>query len=238
MVHNIVFNKQVNMKILIIEDEKLIADNLKLGLEQHRFAVDAVYTGEDGYALIRDSDYDVIIMDLMLPDIQGEELCRRLRQEKIETFIIMLTAKKQLGNIIDGLSMGADDYITKPFEFTELLARIRALIRRSSKNGDNVMSYRDIKLDLDKEQVFVEGSEVCLTKKEFMILEYLLRHRGQLISRNQLLEHAWDRNVDIFTNVVDTHIKNLRKKLGQSGQLISTIYGSGYRISSSGGDED
>ena len=211
------------MRILIIEDEKLIADNLKIGLEQHRFAVDVAYTGEDGYALINDSDYDVIIMDLMLPGIQGEELCKRLRQEKNGTFIIMLTAKKQLGNIIDGLNIGADDYISKPFEFTELLARIRALIRRSSKNKDNVLSYRGIKLDLDREQVFTGDGEVGLTKKEFMILEYLLRHKGQLISRNQLLEHAWDRNVDIFTNVVDTHIKNLRKKLGQSGQFITTI---------------
>ena len=127
----------------------------------------------------------------------------------------MLTAKKQLGNIIDGLNIGADDYITKPFEFTELLARIRALIRRSSKNKDNLLSYREIKLDLDKEQVFIGDKEIVLTKKEFMILEYLLRHKGQLISRNQLLEHAWDMNVDIFTNIVDTHIKNLRKKLGK-----------------------
>lgn len=228
------------MKILIIEDEKLIADNLKAGLEQHRFAVDVVYSGEDGYALISDSDYDVIIMDLMLPDVQGEELCRRLRREKNEAFIIMLSAKKQLDNIIDGLNIGADDYITKPFEFAELLARIRALIRRSSKNNDNVLSYREIMLDLDKEQVFTKDKEVSLTKKEFMILEYLLRHKGQLISRNQLLEHAWDRNVDIFTNIVDTHIKNLRKKLGQSGKFISTIYGSGYRISNDddGGDEN
>ena len=175
------------MKILIIEDEKLIADNLKIGLEQHRFAVDVAYTGEDGYKLVNDFNYDVIILDLMLPDMQGEELCRKLRQEKNETSIIMLTAKKQLGNIIDGLNMGADDYITKPFEFTELLARIRALMRRSSKNKENLFSYREIKLDLDKEQVFIGDKEIVLTKKEFMILEYLLRHKGQLISRNQLL---------------------------------------------------
>jgi DNA-binding response OmpR family regulator len=226
------------MRILIIEDEKQIADSLMAGLQQHMFAVDVAYSGEEGYILINDFDYDVIIMDLMLPDIQGEELCRKLRMEKNETSIIMLTAKKQLGNIIDGLNIGADDYITKPFEFTELLARIRALIRRSSKNKDNVLSYREIILDLDKEQVFIGDKEVFLTKKEFMIFEYLLRHKGQLISRNQLLEHAWDRNVDIFTNIVDTHIKNLRKKLGHSGRYISTIYGSGYRISQDGGDEN
>jgi len=170
----------------------------------------------------------------MLPDMQGEELCKKLRQEKNETYIIMLTAKKQLANIIDGLNYGADDYITKPFEFTELLARIRALMRRSSKNKENLFSYREIKLDLDKEQVFIEDKEIHLTKKEFMILEYLLRHKSQLISRNQLLEHAWDRNVDIFTNIVDTHIKNLRKKLGKCGNYIITIYGSGYRIPDEG----
>jgi DNA-binding response OmpR family regulator len=224
------------MRILIIEDEKQIADNLMAGLQQHSFAVDVAYSGEDGYELINDFEYDVIIMDLMLPDIQGEELCRKLRMEKNEASIIMLTAKKQLGNIIDGLNIGADDYITKPFEFTELLARIRALIRRSSKNRDNVLTYSEIKLDLDKEQAFSGDREIGLTKKEFMILEYLLRHKGQLISRNQLLEHAWDMNVDIFTNVVDTHIKNLRKKLGECGNYIITIYGSGYRIPVEDGD--
>jgi DNA-binding response OmpR family regulator len=226
------------MKLLIIEDEKLIADSLKYGLEHHRFSVDVAYTGEEGYKLANDFNYDVIILDLMLPDMQGEELCRKLRHEKNETSIIMLTAKKQLGNIIDGLNWGADDYITKPFEFMELLARIRAIMRRSSKNKENVLSYREMKLDLDKEQVFIEDKEIHLTKKEFMILEYLLRHKGQLISRNQLLEHAWDRNVDIFTNIVDTHIKNLRRKLGHSGQFIRTIYGSGYKISEDGGDEN
>ena len=142
----------------------------------------------------------------------------------------MLTAKKQLNNIIDGLNYGADDYLTKPFEFSELLARIRALLRRSSKNKENILSVSNIELNLDKEQVYVEGKEVTLTKKEYMILEYLLRNKGQLLSRNQLLEHAWDRNVDIFTNVADTHIKNLRKKLGKSGRAIKTVYGSGYRI--------
>ena len=224
------------MKILIIEDEKQIADNLKEGLEHHRFSVDVAYTGEEGYKLVNDFNYDVIILDLMLPDMQGEELCRKLRQEKNETYIIMLTAKKLLGNIIEGLNWGADDYITKPFEFLELLARIRALMRRSSKNKENLFSYREIKLDLDKEQVFIGDKEIRLTKKEFMILEFLLRHKSQLISRNQLLEHAWDRNVDIFTNIVDTHIKNLRKKLGKYGNYIITIYGSGYRISDEGSE--
>lgn len=218
------------MKILIIEDEKQVADSLKEGLEQHRYSVDIAYNGEDGHYFTREFDYDIIILDLMLPDIDGEDLCRKLRDEGNKSFILMLTAKKQLDNIITGLDCGADDYLTKPFEFSELLARIRALLRRSSEHKSNILSVSDISLDTEKEKVKNAGSEVQLTKKEYMILEYLLRNKGQLISRNQLLEHAWDRNVDIFTNVVDTHIKNLRKKLGKSGSIIKTIYGSGYRI--------
>jgi len=218
------------MKLLIIEDEKQVADNLKEGLEQHRFSVDVAYNGEEGYYLTQEYDYDIIILDLMLPDIDGEDLCRKLRNDKNQSFILMLTAKKQLNNIIKGLDCGADDYLTKPFEFSELLARIRALIRRSSKHKNNILSASDISMDIEKEKVSISGREVQLTKKEYMILEYLLRNKGQLVSRNQILEHAWDRNVDIFTNIVDTHIKNLRKKLGKSGRLIKTVYGSGYRV--------
>lgn len=218
------------MKLLIIEDEKQVADNLKEGLEQHRYSVDVSYNGRDGYYLAREYDYDIIILDLMLPDIDGEDLCRKLRDDSNQTFILMLTAKKHLDNIIQGLDSGADDYLTKPFEFSELLARIRTLLRRSSKHKKNILSALNIIMDIEKEKVSVGDLEVPLTKKEYMILEFLLRNKGQLISRNQLLEHAWDRNVDIFTNVVDTHIKNLRKKLGKSGNIIRTIYGSGYRI--------
>jgi len=218
------------MKILIIEDEKAVADNLKEGLEQHKFMVDVAYSGQDGYQLIENYDYDIIILDLMLPDMTGEDLCRRVRHEKVESLLLMLTAKKQLENIVDGLNCGADDYLTKPFEFSELLARIRALLRRTLKNKENLLSAFNLKMYLDREQIFAGEKEIKLTKKEFMILEYLLRYKGQLISRNQILEHAWDRNVDIFTNIVDTHIKNLRRKLGKAGRFIKTVYGSGYRI--------
>lgn len=218
------------MKILIIEDEKQVAENLKEGLEQHMYNVDVAYNGKDGHYLTLEYDYDIIILDLMLPDINGEDFCRNLRDEGSKSFILMLTAKKQLDNIIQGLDSGADDYLTKPFEFSELLARIRALLRRSSGHKGNILSAVDITLDTGKEEASIGSREVQLTRKEYMILEYLLRNKGQLVSRNQLLEHAWDRNVDIFTNVVDTHIKNLRKKLGKSGNYIKTIYGSGYRI--------
>ncbi len=218
------------MKILIIEDEKAVADNLKVGLEQHRFIAEVTYSGQEGYDMIKNYDYDIIILDLMLPDMRGEDLCRKIRKERVNSFIIMLTAKKQVENIVEGLNCGADDYLTKPFEFSELLARLRALLRRTSGNKENILEISDVKVDMDREQVFKVNSEIKFTKKEFMILEYLLRHRGQLISRNQILEHAWDRNVDIFTNIIDTHIKNIRKKLGKSGRLIKTVYGSGYRM--------
>ncbi len=218
------------MKILIIEDEKLIADSLKKGLEQRKFSVDTAYNGKDGYLLAQQFEYDVIILDLMLPDIQGEEICQKLRKDKIDTYILMLTAKKQIDDIVSGLNHGADDYLTKPFEFSELLARIRALIRRTSENKENILYTSCIKLYLDKEKVFIGSKEIKLTKKEFMILEYFLRNKGQVLSRNQILEHAWDRNVDIFTNVVDTHIKNLRRKLGKRNSTIEAVYGSGYRI--------
>jgi len=218
------------MKILIIEDEKIIADSLKQGLQQHNFTVDVAYSGGQGYGLINQYNYDVIILDLMLPDMKGEELCGRIRKEKIDSFVIMLTAKKQLVNIVDGLNCGADDYLTKPFEFSELLARIRALLRRSSENKQNKLYCKELEINVDTGQAFVDNKLVRLTRKEFMILEYFLRNQGQLLTRNQILEHAWDRNVDIFTNVVDTHIKNLRNKLGKSGKLIQTVYGSGYRI--------
>ncbi|MCD4670288.1 MAG: response regulator transcription factor [Actinomycetia bacterium] len=218
------------MKILIIEDEKSLADGLKKGLQYHNFCVDVAYSGEDGYLLTQQFEYDIILLDLILPDIKGEEICKKLRREKNNTYILMLTAKKETGDIVDGLNCGADDYLTKPFKFSELLARIRALIRRTSKNKENILHSFDIKLYLDSERVEAGPEEVRLTKKEFMILEYLLREKGSVLDRNQILEHVWDRNVNIFTNVVDTHIKNLRRKLGRSGSIVETVFGSGYRI--------
>ncbi|MHB1254247.1 MAG: response regulator transcription factor [Candidatus Humimicrobiaceae bacterium] len=218
------------MKILVIEDEKLIADILKKGLEYHKFSVDVAYCGNDGYLLTQQFEYDIVILDLMLPDISGEEICRKIRQDKNSVFILMLTAKKQPDDIVSGLNYGADDYLTKPFEFSVLLARIRALLRRTSDKKENILEILNIRLFIDQEKVEVDSKEIELTKKEYMILEYLMRNKGQLLSRNQILEHAWDRNVDIFSNIVNTHIKNLRKKIGKNGDIIETVYGSGYRI--------
>ena len=218
------------MKILVIEDEKLIADILKKGLEFHKFSVDIAYCGNEGYLLTQQFEYDVVILDLMLPDICGEEICRKIRNDKNNVHILMLTAKKQPEDIVSGLNFGADDYLTKPFEFSVLLARIRALLRRTNNKKENILEILNIRLFIDKEKVEVDSKEIELTKKEYMILEYLMRNKGQLLSRNQILEHAWDRNVDIFSNIVNTHIKNLRKKIGKTGNIIETVYGSGYRI--------
>ena len=218
------------MKILVIEDEKLIADILKKGLEYHKFSVDVSYSGNDGYLLTQQFEYDVVILDLMLPDISGEEVCRKIRQDKNNVFILMLTAKKLPEDIVSGLNYGADDYLTKPFEFSVLLARIRALLRRTSEKKENILEILNIRLFIDQEKVEIDSKEIELTKKEYMILEYLMRNKGQLLSRNQILEHAWDRNADIFSNIVNTHIKNLRKKIGKNGNIIETVYGSGYRI--------
>ena len=220
------------MKILIIEDERLIAESIKKGLESNRYTVDIAGTGKEGYGLLAEFEYDLVILDLMLPDISGEDLCRMLRKEKNNVLIIMLTAKRDMKNIIDGLNIGADDYITKPFEFSELLARIRALLRRNSEEKINILSDSGITIYLEEGKVISGDNEARLTKKEFMILEYLIRNRNQLISRNQILEHSWDRNVDIFSNIVDTHIKNLRKKLGRNGTAIESVYGEGYRFNS------
>ena len=220
------------MKILIIEDERLIAESIKKGLESNRYTVDIAGTGKEGYGLLAEFEYDLVILDLMLPDISGEDLCRMLRKEKNNVFIIMLTAKRDMENIIEGLNIGADDYITKPFEFSELLARIRALLRRNSEEKINILSDSGITIYLEEGKVFSGDNEARLTKKEFMILEYLIRNRNQLINRNQILEHVWDRNVDIFSNIVDTHIKNLRKKLGRNGTAIESVYGEGYRFNS------
>ncbi|HAX17264.1 MAG TPA: DNA-binding response regulator [Actinobacteria bacterium] len=220
------------MKILIIEDERLIAEGIKKGLENNRYTVDIAGTGREGYGLLTEFEYDLVILDLMLPDISGEDLCRMLRKEKNNAFIIMLTAKRDMENIIEGLNIGADDYITKPFEFSELLARIRALLRRNSEEKINILSDSGITIYLEEGKVFSGDNEARLTKKEFMILEYLIRNRNQLINRNQILEHVWDRNVDIFSNIVDTHIKNLRKKLGRNGTAIESVYGEGYRFNS------
>lgn len=220
------------MRILVIEDERLIANAIKKGLENNNFAVDVAFDGEEGLSLVRDNEYDLVILDLMLPIISGEDICKILRKEGNNTYVLMLTAKDSLINKINGLSIGADDYLTKPFEFDELVARAKAILRRKGPIKGNILKISDIILDLDRYIVKRGGKELKLTRTEFMLLEYFIRNKNIVLTRNQILEHVWDMNVDMFTNVVDAHIKNLRKKLGWSKEdsLIKTLYGVGYKL--------
>jgi DNA-binding response OmpR family regulator len=222
------------MRILIVEDEHRIANTIKKGLEMERFAVDAIYTGTEGYDLASTEEYDLVILDRMLPGLDGIEICRRLRQEKIHIPIIMLTAKSEVVDRVEGLNAGADDYLPKPFAFTELLARIRALLRRPKKALPDLLSFQDLKLDPTSYSVMRNGLEVKLSHKEFSLLEYLLRHKGQTVTKEQIISHVWDYDADILPNTVEVTLKNLRSKIEapfpKSPSLINTVRGFGYRI--------
>ncbi|MEI6532329.1 MAG: response regulator transcription factor [Candidatus Roizmanbacteria bacterium] len=222
------------MRILVIEDEHRIANTIKKGLEQERFAVDIAYTGLEGYDLAISEEYDVIIMDRMLPEKDGIELCRDLRKEHVNTSIIMLTAKGQLNDKVEGLDAGADDYLTKPFAFEELLARIRALIRRPRESISSILIVKDLKLDTKKFVVERLGSPIQLSNKEFALLEYLMRHPNTIITKDQIINHVWNYDADVLPNTVEVYIKNIRNKIDSPfpslEPLIHTVRGFGYKL--------
>jgi len=218
------------MRILVIEDEHKIANSLKKGLEQESYAVDVAYDGKTGFDLASGEDYDVIILDLLLPEIDGITLCKKLRQEEnIHTPILILTAKGQLEDKVEGLNAGADDYLVKPFYFSELLARIRALARRPKKVLENVLTCGDLTLNPLSFEVKRGGREIKLTKKEFALLEYLIRGQGKILSKEQIISHVWDYEADILPNTVEAFIGRLRRKLGLPS-LIKTVRGFGYKL--------
>jgi DNA-binding response OmpR family regulator len=233
------------MRILVVEDEHKIANAIKKGLEQESYAVDLAYDGEYGFDLAATEDYDVIILDLMLPKRDGMEVCRKLRKEEnIHTPILMLTAKGQLSDKVNGLNAGADDYLVKPFAFAELLARIRALTRRPKKALDNILSCQDLTLDTLTFAVKRAGKQIRLSKKEFALMEYLLRHQGQVLTKDQIINHVWDYDADVLPNTVEVYIGYLRNKIDrpfenlpgrQAGKppLIQTVRGFGYKIEKS-----
>lgn len=215
------------MRILIIEDEHRIAEALRKGLEQERFAVDTAYDGKSGYELAGSDEYDLIVMDLMLPGIDGNEICKRLRRDNVHVPILMLTAKSQVSDKVRGLDNGADDYLTKPFAFEELLSRIRALLRRpKTDNSTNILRVNSIAMDTSTFSVMIKKQPVALSSKEYSLLEYLLRHKNMVISKDQIIAHVWDYDSDILTNTVEVYIKKLRKK----GIEIITIRGFGYKL--------
>jgi len=218
------------MRILLIEDEHKIANSIKKGLEQESYAVDVAYDGKTGFDLASSEDYDVIILDLLLPQIDGIEICQKLRKEEnVQTPILILTAKGELEDKVKGLNSGADDYLVKPFAFSELLARIRALTRRPKKVLENVLSCGDLNLNTLTFEVKRKRKEIKLSRKEFSLLEYLMRHQGKILSKEQIINHVWDYEADILPNTVEVYIGFLRKKLGLPS-LIKTVRGFGYKL--------
>lgn len=220
------------MRILIIEDERRLSNVVKKGLVEEGFAVDQAFDGEEGIYLAESEAYDLIILDLMLPKVDGLKVCRELRNKKIKTPILMLTAKSKIEDKVKGLESGADDYLAKPFAYVELKARIQALIRRSHNEADPLLKLDDLELDPAKHIVKRSGKIIPLTPKEFAILEYLLRHKNTIVTRTQVTEHVWDYNFDALSNVVDVFITTLRRKIntGFKNKLIQTIHGVGYKI--------
>lgn len=222
------------MRILVVEDERKIADSIKKGLEQESYAVDVAYDGLDGFDLASTVDYDVIVLDLMLPGMDGVELCRKLRDEKKRTPVLMLTAKGQLNDKVEGLDSGADDYLVKPFAFEELLARARALTRRPTNHIGVVLRLGDLSLDTLTFEVERAGQRIVLSRTEFSLLEYLLRHPNRTLTKDQIIGHVWDYDADVLPNTVEVYIGYLRGKIDKpfknSPALIHTVRGFGYRI--------
>jgi len=220
------------MRILITEDERELAEALARGLRQEGYAADIAYDGEEALVLAEVNDYDLIILDLNLPKIDGVEVCRRIRASGSPTGILMLTARSSLSDRVNGLDRGADDYLVKPFHFPELLARVRAILRREGGPRQPILRTGDLVLDPNALKGYFRGSEIALTVKEFAILEYLMRNVGRVVSQEELLEHVWDEHANLFTQTVKVHIKNIRKKLSAvgAGDFISTVKGRGYLL--------
>lgn len=218
------------MRILVVEDEEDLAYLIKKGLEEEKYSVDVCYDGEEGLYMAKEVSYDAMILDVMLPGLDGIAVLESLRAGNVQTPVLMLTARDALEDKIKGLDTGADDYLTKPFEFRELLARIRSLLRRNVPQKSAVFKIEDLELDTAMREVSRGGEKVRLTVKEYMILEYLVYNRQRVVSRTDIVEHVYDDTYDRDSNVIDVHINSLRKKLnqGHEDQLISTVRGAGY----------
>lgn len=218
----------------MVEDEHKIANSIKKGLQQELFAVDVAYEGNEGYDLASSEPYDVIVLDLMLPGIDGIEVCRKLRKESNHVPILILTAKGQLEDKVDGLNSGADDYLTKPFAFEELLARVRALTRRPHSLTGTILNIKDLSLDTISYDVKRGGKQIRLSSREYSLLEYLMRHPDQILTKEQIINHVWNYDADILPNTVEVYIGYLRNKIDrpfpEKPNLIHTIRGFGYKI--------
>jgi len=220
------------MRLLLVEDEKKLADFVARGLRAERFAVDVAYDGDSGWDLASSVDYDAIILDLMLPGLNGTELLRRLRRRGGTAAVLVLTARDATNDKVENFEAGADDYLTKPFAFAELLVRIKALLRRPHANRNDVLRVADLEVDRLTQQVRRAGKRIELTAKEYALLEYLAAHAGRVLSRTMIVEHVWDESFEGLTNIVDVYVRHLREKVDEpfAHKLIHTVRGAGYSL--------
>jgi DNA-binding response OmpR family regulator len=220
------------MRILVVDDDRRLCAVIKRGLLEEAYAVDLAYDGEEGEYLAEINPYDLIILDIMLPNKDGIEVCRELRAKKINTPILMLTAKDTVEDRVKGLDTGADDYLVKPFAFNELLARVRALLRREAMSKSPELRVGDLTLNTLTRQVWRGQRPIELTAKEYVILEYFMRHPNVVVTRTMVEEHAWDYDFDSLSNLVDVYVRRLRRKIDNEGEdsLIQTLRGAGYRL--------
>ncbi len=219
------------MKILVVEDEKKVANFLRKGLQEEGYAVDLADNGQDGLYLATDKEYDLIILDIYLPKLDGIAVLKKLREERVATPVLLLTVRATIEDKVLGLNSGADDYLTKPFAFDELIARVRALLRRGAGGiEDSVLRFADVSLDLARHTVMRGSRKIELTLKEFSLLEYLMRNAGRVVTRAMITDHVWNHDFDTGTNVVDVYVNYLRKKIDAESEvrLIHTVRGVGY----------
>jgi two-component system OmpR family response regulator len=218
------------MRLLVVEDEQRLAAGLRKGLEAEGFAVDVVHNGTDGIWMARENPFDAIILDVMLPGANGYRVCRTLRSEGNWTPILMLTAKDGVWDQVEGLDTGADDYLTKPFSYAVLVARLRALRRRGARARPTVLEAGNLRLDPATRRVWLRGEQIDLTRREFAVLEYLLQHPDEVLSKRDILDHVWDFDFDGDPNIVEVYVRRLRTKLHRDKHVIETVRGAGYRL--------
>jgi two-component system, OmpR family, response regulator len=225
------------VRVLIVEDEAKLAGMIRRGLREDGMAVDLAIKGEDALWMAGSTDYDAIVLDVMLPGLGGFEVCRRLREDGVWAPVLMLTARDAVEDRVEGLDTGADDYMTKPFSFAELGARLRALARRGPVERPAVLTLGDLHLDPSSRRVWRDGQDISLSAKEFSLLETFMRRPGQVLDRYQLLEHVWDNEYENRSNVVDVYVRYLREKVDRpfGVESIETVRGAGYRFRADGG---
>lgn len=225
------------MRVLVVEDERRLADGIRIGLEAESFAVDLAHDGTDGLWMAREQPYDVIVLDIMLPGLNGYKICETLREDENWTPILMLTSKDGEWDQVDAFDLGADDYLTKPFSHPVLVARLRALVRRGGSERPTVLEAGDLRLDPAARRAWRDDTEIGLTSRELAILEFLLRNKGDIVSKRQVLENVWDFDFDGDPNIVEVYIRHLRNKIDRpfDRNAIQTMRGAGYRLAHDGG---